>query len=48
MNDELERIWKEALVAFSRYYPVIYLEGLRKTKQRKRDKPAGVSAVVRS
>jgi hypothetical protein len=27
MNDELERIWKEAMVAYSRYYPGVYLEG---------------------
>jgi hypothetical protein len=33
MNDELETIWKEALVTNSRYYPVIFIEGLRKTKQ---------------
>jgi hypothetical protein len=31
MNDELERIWKEAPVAYSRYYPSICLEKLRKT-----------------
>jgi hypothetical protein len=28
MNDELERIWKEVVMA---YYPGIRLEGLRKT-----------------
>jgi hypothetical protein len=27
---ELERIWKEAIVAFSRYFPGICPEGLRK------------------
>jgi hypothetical protein len=31
MNDELENIWKEAVVAESRYYPSICLGGLRKT-----------------
>jgi hypothetical protein len=29
MNDELERIWKEAAVVDLRYYPGIFLEGLR-------------------
>jgi hypothetical protein len=31
MNDELERISKEAVVAWPRYYPIIFLKGLRKT-----------------
>jgi hypothetical protein len=31
MNNEFEKIWKEAVVACSRYYPGICLEGLRKT-----------------
>jgi hypothetical protein len=31
MNDELERMWKEAGKAYLRYYPSIYLKGLRKT-----------------
>jgi hypothetical protein len=26
-----KRIWKETVVAESRYYPAIYLEGLRKS-----------------
>jgi hypothetical protein len=30
MNDEQEKIWKEAVVAHSRQYPGICLEGLRK------------------
>jgi hypothetical protein len=30
MNDELERIWKEAVMALSIYYLTIYLERLRK------------------
>jgi hypothetical protein len=32
MNNELERIWKEAVVVSSMYYSGIYLEGLRKAK----------------
>jgi len=31
MNDELERMWKEALIACFRYVPSIFLEWLRKT-----------------
>jgi hypothetical protein len=31
MNDELERIWKEAVMPISRYCAGIRLEGLRKT-----------------
>jgi hypothetical protein len=31
VNNELERMWKEAVVAQLRYYPGICLEGLRKT-----------------
>jgi hypothetical protein len=31
MNDELETIKKEAVVAQFRYYPAIYLAGLKKT-----------------
>jgi hypothetical protein len=30
-DDELERIWKEAVVAYSKYYPGICLQGLGKT-----------------
>jgi hypothetical protein len=30
MNDKLKWIWKEAVVAQSRYYPKMFLEGLRK------------------
>jgi hypothetical protein len=30
MSNELERIWKEAVVACSRHYPGICLEGLKK------------------
>jgi hypothetical protein len=31
MNDELERIWKETIMACLRYYLDIWLEGLGKT-----------------
>jgi hypothetical protein len=31
INDELESIWKEVVVAESRCYPGIFLEELRKT-----------------
>jgi hypothetical protein len=30
-NDELERVWKEAIMAQSRYYPRICLEVMRET-----------------
>jgi hypothetical protein len=30
MKDELERIWEEEVMALSKYYPSICLEGLRK------------------
>jgi hypothetical protein len=30
ITDELESIWKEAILAYSRYYPSKFLEGLRK------------------
>jgi hypothetical protein len=33
MIDELERIWKKAVMAYSRYYPGILLEGLRNTAE---------------
>jgi hypothetical protein len=33
MNNKLEGIWKEAVVAKTRYYPGICLEGLRKTTE---------------
>jgi hypothetical protein len=32
-NDELGRIWKEAVVTYSKYDDDIYMEGLRKIKQ---------------
>jgi hypothetical protein len=31
MIEELERIWKHAVVAKSKYYPAFFLERLRKT-----------------
>jgi hypothetical protein len=31
MTDELEMSWKEIVVTYSRYYPGIFLVGLRKT-----------------
>jgi hypothetical protein len=33
MNDELEGIWKKAIVVWSGCYPEIYLEGQNKTKK---------------
>jgi hypothetical protein len=30
MSGELEEIWKEVFVVSSRYYPGIYVEGLKK------------------
>jgi hypothetical protein len=33
VNDELERIWREAIVTKFRYYPGTCLEGLRKTSK---------------
>jgi hypothetical protein len=29
MNDELENIWKEMMVTYSKHYPGVCLEGLR-------------------
>jgi hypothetical protein len=46
MNDELKRIWKEAVVAYLRYYPGICPEGLKKTRKTS-VKRAGVSADIR-
>jgi hypothetical protein len=31
MDSELENIWKKAIMTKLKYYPRIYLEGLRKT-----------------
>jgi hypothetical protein len=33
MNDELKRIWKEVVMVWSGYYPVICLEGQRTTTE---------------
>jgi hypothetical protein len=33
MSDELEIIYKEAVVVIMRQYPVIFMEGLRKTRK---------------
>jgi hypothetical protein len=33
MNNELKSVWKEAVVAYMRYYPVICLDELRKTTE---------------
>jgi hypothetical protein len=41
MPDELKRIWKEVIMDYSRYYPGICLEGLRKTTKTS-VRPAGV------
>jgi hypothetical protein len=46
MNVELERIWKEASIAWSMYYPRIRLEGLRKTMKTLRI--ADVSVDIRT
>jgi hypothetical protein len=45
MADVMERIWKETAMAYSRYYPGICLEGLKKTAKnfnRLADAPAEV------
>jgi hypothetical protein len=34
VNNELERMWKEVVIAYLRYYPGICLEELRKTTER--------------
>jgi hypothetical protein len=31
MSEEMGRIWKEAVVAYSRYYPGSFLKEIRKT-----------------
>jgi hypothetical protein len=47
MKNELERIWKEVVVARTRYYyPGICLEGLRKTTKPVRK--AGVPGEIRT
>jgi hypothetical protein len=47
MNDELERIWNEAVMASSRYYPSICLEGLRKPTKHDREICNGKQNLVR-
>jgi hypothetical protein len=37
MNNELERIWKEMIMAYSGYYPSICLQGLWKTTKLSQD-----------
>jgi len=32
MSDELARVWNEMGLAYLKYYPSIFLEGLRKTR----------------
>jgi hypothetical protein len=44
MNDELKGIWKEAVLAWTRYYPGINLEQLGKTTKELRI--AGISGVL--
>jgi hypothetical protein len=45
MTDELEEIWKEAVVAQTRYDPGIFLDGLRKTTKHE-VRMAGVAAAM--
>jgi hypothetical protein len=44
LHDTLERIWKQAVMAQSRYYPTIFQECLRKIKEQQRT--AGISAEI--
>jgi len=37
VKDKLHSMWKEAIVALSRIYHHIFLEGLRETTKRNRD-----------
>jgi hypothetical protein len=46
MNDELEKIWRETVVAWLRNYDKICLEGLRKTTETVRI--AGVAAEFKT
>jgi hypothetical protein len=45
MNDEMEWIWKEAVMCYSRNYPGFCLEGLRETTDNLRI--GGVLAEIR-
>jgi hypothetical protein len=47
MNDELERIWNEAVATLPRYYPSIWLEGKRKKSLNPSVRVAAVRAEVR-
>jgi hypothetical protein len=44
MIDQLERIWKEALMAQSRYYPTIVWKDSKK-KKRKHEKPVTTADI---
>jgi DNA-directed RNA polymerase subunit N (RpoN/RPB10) len=46
MNDELERIWKEAVILKSRYYHDIFMKDLRKTM--KTSSMASIQAEIRT
>jgi hypothetical protein len=48
MNNELEKIWKEAVVVYSGYYPSVCLEGLRTTTRESSGRRAGVPAEVKT
>jgi hypothetical protein len=42
VTSEFERIWKEMVMACSRYYPGIYLEGLKKSTVKVASVPAKI------
>jgi hypothetical protein len=48
MNGGLERIWKEAIVVWPRYYPCIFLEELRQTTNNFPIRIVGVPAEIRT
>lgn len=37
MNHELQRMWEKAAIACERYYPNIFLEGLRNSRSVSQD-----------
>jgi hypothetical protein len=45
MIDELKRIWKEAVMVYSRYDPIIRLEGLKRATNDLRQDITGVPAL---
>jgi hypothetical protein len=47
MNDEMERMWKEVVMAYLKYYPIISLKRLRKSR-RTSVRLIGVSAEIRT